>query len=112
MMQGGEVFIPRLPSMSVIDVVRALAPEAEIEFTGIKPGEKIHEELLSSNESRHTVALEDMLVIKPEFHTWGDLSMLEGKSLPDRFELRSDNNDTWLSAEELRKMVESLKETH
>src|SRR5205085_6703555 len=69
-MHGGEVFVPRIPSMGLAELARALAPGCKIEYTGIRPGEKLHECLLSQDEARRTVALDDMFVIKPEHPTW------------------------------------------
>jgi UDP-N-acetylglucosamine 4,6-dehydratase (inverting) len=96
-MHGGEVFIPRIPSMSVVDLAKAVAPGCEIEFTGIRPGEKLHECLISSDEARHTVKLDDMFVIKPEHQWWGETNWKNGEPLPAGFEFSSDTNDRWLT---------------
>jgi len=66
LMHGGEIFVPRIPSMGIMDLVAAIAPGCQVEITGIRPGEKIHETLVCVNEARHTVALEDMYIIQPE----------------------------------------------
>jgi FlaA1/EpsC-like NDP-sugar epimerase len=96
-MHGGEVFIPRIPSMSVVDLAKAIAPGCEIEFTGIRPGEKLHECLISTDEARHTVRLDDMFVIKPEHQWWGETNWKNGEELPAGFEFSSDTNDRWLT---------------
>jgi UDP-N-acetylglucosamine 4,6-dehydratase (inverting) len=99
--QGGEIFVPRIPSMSVLELACVLAPGCRTEITGIRPGEKLHEMLLSADEARHTIACDDMYVIKPEHSWWRENGWPEGEPLPDGFEYRSDNNDRWLSEIEL-----------
>jgi UDP-N-acetylglucosamine 4,6-dehydratase len=100
-MHGGEVFVPRIPSMGLADLARTLAPGCKIEYTGIRPGEKLHEMLLSADEARRSVALDDMFVIKPENPTWDANWHDAGEPLPEGFEYASDTNDRWLTAEEL-----------
>ena len=99
-MHGGEVFVPRIPSMSVVDLARAIAPGCRIEVTGIRPGEKLHEVLVSSTEARRTVVGDGMFVIKPDGATW-DFDWEDSEPLPDEFEFASDTNDWWLTPEEL-----------
>jgi len=99
-MHGGEVFVPRIPSMSVMDLATAIAPGCRIDVTGIRPGEKLHEVLVSSDEARRTIAVADMFVIKPEHATW-DFNWEGHEPLPDGFEFASNTNDRWLTAEEL-----------
>jgi len=101
LMHGGEVFVPRIPSMSITELARVLAPGCEVEVTGIRPGEKLHECLISRDEARHTVAFEGMFVIKPEHAWWGDPNWTDGEPLPDGFEYSSETNDQWLSEHEL-----------
>jgi UDP-N-acetylglucosamine 4,6-dehydratase len=100
-MRGGEVFVPRIPSMSMLDLASTLAPGCEVQVTGIRPGEKLHECLVSSDEARHTVALDDMYVIRPEHPFWNLDSPDVGTPLPGGFEFSSDSNDRWLTADEL-----------
>ena len=107
-MQGGEVFVPKIPSMNIMDLVEAVAPGCEIEFTGIRPGEKLHEVLISQDESRYTLELDDMFVIQPRHPWWNEENWQEARPLPDGFKLSSDSNPRWLSVEELRAMVEEL----
>ncbi len=101
-MHGGEVFVPRIPSMSMVDLAKTIAPGCEILVTGIRPGEKLHECLISADEARHAIAQDDMFVIQPEHPFW-DLNdrRHDGAPLPDGFEFSSDNNDRWLTADEL-----------
>jgi UDP-N-acetylglucosamine 4,6-dehydratase/5-epimerase len=106
MMRGGEVFVPRIPSMKIMDLVEAIAPNCKIEMNGIRPGEKIHEVLVSQDEARHTVSVDDMFVIKPEYNWWGQDNWNLGKGLPDGFVYASETNDRWLSIEELQRLVE------
>jgi UDP-N-acetylglucosamine 4,6-dehydratase/5-epimerase len=108
-MHGGEVFVPKIPSMSIMDLSEAVAPGCEIEFTGIRPGEKLHEALVSEHEARHTVELDDMYVIKPLHPWWSGGNWPEGKPLPDGFLYTSDSNTEWLAAEELAGLVRQLE---
>ena len=104
-MQGGEVFVPKIPSMRIMDLAKTVAPSCEIEFVGIRPGEKLHEVLISRDESRYTLELEDMFVIQPVHPWWRQASWSQGKPLPDGFKYASDKNDRWLTVEELRHMI-------
>jgi UDP-N-acetylglucosamine 4,6-dehydratase len=105
-MEGGEVFVPKIPSMRVIDLARAIAPDAEMEVIGIRPGEKIHEILVSEGDARHSVELEDMYVIEPTGVLWfGHEWKKRGTELPDGFVYASNTNDHWLSMEELEDLL-------
>jgi len=105
-MHGGEIFVPKIPSMRMMDLVQAIAPDCKVVFTGIRPGEKIHEVLVSDDEAHQTVQFEDMYVIRPSFDGFGNEENYEqGKPLPDGFKFASDSNDRWLSLEELKAMV-------
>jgi len=106
LMQGGEIFVPRIPSMKIGDLVEAVAPGCEVSFSGIRPGEKINEVLISEDEARHTVAQEDMFAIFPEMPWWGDRKRIEGKNLPNGFAFTSDANEQWLSIGELRRLID------
>jgi UDP-N-acetylglucosamine 4,6-dehydratase len=108
LMHGGEVFVPRIPSMKIMDLVKAIAPECEIEINGIRPGEKINEVLVSQDEARHTLVLDGMFVIQPEHPWWGQNNWVKGERLADGFAFTSDTNKHWLSIEELQGMVEVL----
>jgi len=105
LMHGGEVFVPRIPSMRIMDLATAIAPECEVEFTGIRPGEKLHEVLVSVDEARRTVALEDMFVIQPEHAWWSRRNWVKGEALQDGFAYTSDANDRWLTVEQLHEIV-------
>lgn len=107
-MQGGELFIPKIPSMNIMDLARAIAPECETEIVGIRPGEKLHEYMISVDDTRNTVEYEDYYVIQPDFIWWDKSRYLHhngGKRVPEGFSYSSDNNDRWLTVEELRRMI-------
>ncbi len=105
-MYGGEIFVPKIPSMRTVDLAEAVAPGCEIEYIGIRPGEKLHEVLLSEDEARHAADVDDMYVIHP-VHAWRHVdAWTSGRPLPDGFHFASDTNDRWLSVEALRKLVE------
>jgi UDP-N-acetylglucosamine 4,6-dehydratase len=104
---GGEVFVPKIPSMRVVDLAEAMGPGLPYDITGIRPGEKLHELLLTSDESRHAVDHGDAFVVLPEHPWWdSDLSYGEGKPLADGFAYSSDTNDEWLSVEELAALLQ------
>jgi UDP-N-acetylglucosamine 4,6-dehydratase len=112
-MEGGEVFVPKIPSMKVIDLARAIAPQAEIEIIGIRPGEKLHEVLISEDEARHTVELEKMFVVQPAEASWfGYQWQSKGKLLADGFRYSSDNNTEWLDIEGIRKYIAPFEEAY
>ena len=105
-MQGGEVFVPKIPSTRVVDVARAVAPDAEVELIGIRPGEKMHEVLVSEDEARHTAELDDMYVVEPPGALWfGHEWREKGKPLPEGFAYSSDNNKQSLTVDEIRELI-------
>ena len=108
-MQGGEIFIPRIPSMNIMELVEAIAPGCETEVTGIRPGEKIHELLVSSDEARFTLEFPDMYVIQPAQMWWEQGQWKDGKAVDHEFSYTSDTNPNWLSVEELREIVAGLE---
>ncbi len=105
-MHGGEVFVPKVPSMRITDLAEAVAPGCRIELLGIRPGEKVHEVLVAEDEARQTVELDDMYVITPLFQWWGGERWQEGKPLPDGFRFASESNMTWLTPGQLRSMID------
>ncbi len=110
-MEGGEVFVPKIPSTKVTDLARAIAPEAEIEIIGIRPGEKLHEALISEDEARHTVELEKMFVVQPAEAIWFGYSWKDkGKPLPEGFSYSSDNNTEWLDEEGIKRFIAPFEE--
>ena len=109
-MEGGEVFIPKIPSTKVTDLARAIAPEAKLDIIGIRPGEKLHEDLLSEDEARNAVERETMFIIKPPETLWNRNQHYEGKPLPEGFSYTSDNNTEWLDLEGIKKYIAPFEE--
>ena len=107
-MEGGETFVPKIPSMRVEDIARALAPDAEREITGIRPGEKIHEVLITEDESRNASGFEDHYAIYPQFPFWRDEDFGRGEELPPGFRYSSETNDEWLGEDEIRVLAEGI----
>ncbi|MGA8117870.1 MAG: UDP-N-acetylglucosamine 4,6-dehydratase (inverting) [Actinocatenispora sp.] len=105
MMQGGELYVPRIPSMRVLDLAEAVAPDAPTHEIGMRPGEKLHEEMISPEEGRRAIRLADRYVLQPTIATWGYKPPTEGEPVPVDFCYRSDSNDLWLSTTELRTML-------
>ncbi|GAJ06692.1 unnamed protein product [marine sediment metagenome] len=108
-MQGGEIFIPKIPSMKIIDLAKAVAPKAKIKVTGIRPGEKIHETLLTGEEVRHAKEFDNYFVIEPEYAFWDKNYLRGGESPLPGFIYSSDNNDQWLTKTGLSKILEESK---
>lgn len=105
-MEGGEVFVPKIPSMRIRDLADAIAPEVPRRVIGIRPGEKMHEVLVTEDECRHARAFDDHFVIHPSFRFWRrDEPAPSGEALPNGFRYASDTNDRWLTADELRGLV-------
>lgn len=107
-MHGGEIFIPKIPSMKVVDLANIIASGCKREIIGIRPGEKIHEILLTKEEARHAKEFDTYFVIEPEFPFWFTENYKEGKPIPEGFEYTSDKNDWWLTPDELRNVVKEL----
>jgi UDP-N-acetylglucosamine 4,6-dehydratase len=106
LMHGGETFVPKIPSMNNMDLAKAIAPNCKVDYIGIRPGEKLHEVLVSEDEARHTVELDDMYIVRPAHPWWQSENWAGAKSLPDGFRYTSDTNTHWLSNQELEKLIE------
>ena len=109
-MVGGEIFVPKIPSFKVIDLAKAISPNSKIKYIGIKPGEKLHEELISSHESLNTVEYKDYYVIasNSELFFWNKKNYIKkfgGKNCPDNFSYNSDNNKNKLTIKSLQKII-------
>jgi UDP-N-acetylglucosamine 4,6-dehydratase len=102
---GGEVFVPRIPSMRVVDLAEAIAPGVPRRVIGIRPGEKLHELLITADESRHTVERDGVYVVLPEYHWWTNDGWDDGKPLDDGFVYSSATNDDFLTVDELRDLL-------
>ncbi|MCK9246530.1 MAG: polysaccharide biosynthesis protein, partial [Anaerolineaceae bacterium] len=111
-MQGGEVFIPKIPSMKMTGLAKAMAPEAEIRIIGIRPGEKLHESLISEDEARTTIELPDMYVVQPAgADLWfGRAWQEKGQPVPDGFVYNSGTNSDWLDVEGIMAIIKPIEE--
>lgn len=103
-MTGGELFVPRIPSMRILDLIEAIAPGSPTYEIGIRPGEKLHEEMISADDSYRTVRQADRYVVKPTVQEWW-FTEPEGTPVPQGFSYRSDTNDLWLTPDDLRAMI-------
>jgi UDP-N-acetylglucosamine 4,6-dehydratase len=108
-MHGGEIFVPKIPSMRMIDLANSIAQGCEVETIGIRSGEKLHEALVSEDEARHTVEVGDMYVIQPVHPWWDGNGWRQGSALPDGFRYASDTNSEWLTEEHLHEMLTSFQ---
>lgn len=103
-MHGGEIFVPRIPSMRIVDLAKAIAPGCRIKTVGVRPGEKIHETLLTEDESSRAVEIDGYFVIRPLYRWWPD-GHKEGKPLPAGFRYSSDSNTEWLTLGQIAKLA-------
>ncbi|MBI4632660.1 MAG: UDP-N-acetylglucosamine 4,6-dehydratase (inverting) [Deltaproteobacteria bacterium] len=104
--QGGEIFVPKIPSMKVVDLAKAVAPECEIEIIGIRPGEKLHESLITEEEGRNAIFYKGMYIVLPNYTWWEERRNYKtAQKLPDGFIYTSNLNDEWLGVEDLRKLL-------
>jgi len=113
-MKGGEIFVPKIPSMKLVDLFACLAPQAELEIIGIRPGEKLHESLLTGSEARHALELDNCFVILPEHKSeqqLADYKVYEamGKKLPNDFCYQSDTNLDWLTKDSFNKIIKDME---
>ena len=107
MMTGGELYVPRIPSMRITDLAMAVAPEASLEEVGMRPGEKLHEEMISADDSRRTVILENRYVVTPVVAEWGYVAP-SGNQMPEGKAYQSDTNDLWMSQEQIRAFLSEI----
>jgi UDP-N-acetylglucosamine 4,6-dehydratase len=108
-MQGGEIFVPRIPSTTITDLATAIDPAAKIEIVGIRPGEKLHEEMISENDAHRTYRYEDHFVIAPMFVGWGsEPDYSDGELVDEGFSYQSDSNDWYLNIDEIKELLASL----
>ena len=104
-MHGGEIFVPKIPSMKLVDMATAVAPECDIEFVGIRPGEKLHETLISEDEARQTVETREMYVIRPNHPWWSSENWTDAMPVAEGFRYTSDTNVQWLTAADLQEFI-------
>jgi len=107
-MKGGELYVPRIPSMKVVDLAAAIAPGSELVEIGVRPGEKLHEEMIASADAPRTLERPDRYVVAPTLAMWGGYEAPAGSPVADGFSYASDNNDQWLSIDDLRMMLTEL----
>lgn len=111
LMRGGEIFVPKIPSMRITDLASAIGPNCKQEVIGIRPGEKLHEMLITRDDARHTIEFTDYYVITPAIHRWDGSTALAyggetGKPVGEGFEFSSDQNGEWLNAEQLHALID------
>lgn len=108
MMQGGEIFVPKIPSMRIVDLARTMAPDLPHRIVGIRPGEKLHEIMITEDDARQTVELPDRFIIEPAFKWWdrGPYAKQGASAVADGFNYRSDTNPDWLTAAAMRALLE------
>lgn len=106
--KGGEVFIPKIPSMKIVDLAEVIAPKAKKKIIGTRPGEKLHEILLTKEEAKHAKEFDNYFVIEPEYPFWDKDNFKDGNYLPDNFEYVSDKNSKWITKEQMREILKSF----
>ena len=106
-MDGGELYVPRIPSMHVTDLAKAIAPNADLKEVGIRPGEKLHEEMISPEDARRTIRQSDRYIVGPTLAEWTYREPV-GENVPDGFSYTSDKNDLWLSATDIGELIAQL----
>lgn len=108
-MVGGELFVPKIPSMNIMDLARAVGPECRIDTIGIRPGEKLHELMITRDDARRTIDVGEFYIIQPDFYFWPKRSnWVEAKPVPDDFEYNSGTNPSFLTVEEMRDLISRL----
>lgn len=112
LMRGGEIFIPKIPSMKITDLARAISADSDHEIVGIRPGEKLHELLLTRDDARNTIEFNDYYIITPGIHMWDSAERScvygdeEGRPVASDFEYASNTNERWFDIEQLRAVIE------
>lgn len=105
-MVGGEIFVPKLPSMNILDLAKVIAPKCAVRTVGIRPGEKLHEVMVPRDDARNTIEFEEYYIIQPDFHFWTErFNSSGGKPVPEDFEYNSGTNSWKLSVEEMRRII-------
>ncbi len=110
-MQGGELYVKKIPSMRIMELAKAIAPKLDTHIIGIRPGEKVHEQMISTEDARHTLEFDDYYIIQPDLLWWkNSVKDLGGKAVPHDFSYNSGTNTQWLSVEDMQKLIENLDE--
>jgi len=107
-MKGGEIFIPKIPSMKIIDMADTIAPEATKKVIGIRPGEKLHEILLTREESSHAKEFKKYFIVEPEYSFWDKSNHKDVNNLPEGFEYTSNKNKIWITKEQMKNILKNL----
>lgn len=107
MMTGGELYVPRIPSMKIVDLALAVAPTAELVEIGMRPGEKLHEEMISADDSRRTILLGDRFVVMPVVAEWG-YKVPDGELMGEGLPYRSDTNTLWMSRDDIKEFISKI----
>jgi len=108
-MKGGEIFIPKIPSMKIVDLAEVVAPGVRKKIIGIRPGEKLHEILLTKEEAQHAKEFDKHFVIEPEHPFWNKDNFRNGGHLSNDFEYTSDKNDKWITKEQIKEILKNFK---
>lgn len=106
-MKGGELYVPKIPSMKIIDLARAVAPDAKLVEIGMRPGEKLHEEMISSDDSRRTIILENRYVVTPVVAEWG-YELPRGTWMPEGVAYSSNTNEWWMTELDIKNFIQNL----
>jgi UDP-N-acetylglucosamine 4,6-dehydratase len=106
LMTGGELYVPIIPSMKILDLARAVSPNSQLQEIGIRPGEKLHEEMISADDSRRTIILDNRYLVMPVSADWG-FKPPQGDKMPEAIAYRSDTNNLWVTEDEIKKYVEN-----
>ncbi len=110
LMHGGEIFVPKIPSMKLTDLARTVAPECEIDLIGIRPGEKLHELLLGEDEARHSLSYDDMIIVQPAHPWWKPGNFTDAEAIREGFYYASNTNSDWLDVEDLTLLTDEMYE--
>lgn len=110
-MRGGELFVKKIPSMQIMDLAKAVAPQLDTHIIGIRPGEKIHEQMISAEDARHTLEFDEYYIIQPDLSWWKNRKKdIGGKPVPADFVYNSGTNTQWLTVSDMQKLIENLEE--
>jgi FlaA1/EpsC-like NDP-sugar epimerase len=111
-MVGGEIYVKKIPSMKVIDIANSVSKDAKQDIVGIRPGEKLHEQMIGEEDALHTYEYDDYYKILPAIHNWSDdvARIGKGKKVPENFTYSSDTNTEWMSIEELQNWIKNNRE--
>jgi len=107
-MHGGELFVPKIPSVKILDLAKTMAPKCKMKIIGTRPGEKLHEVMVSEDDARNTLEFDDYYIVRPNFPWWEEKNHSGGKKVSDGFRYSSSNNRDWLEGSKLRKFLKTV----